>query len=134
METRKCLNCDRNLVGRIDKKFCDTQCRSQFYNRTKFHTEKYLKEINRTIRRNRKILKILCPIGKSTIRKEELIELGFNFNYFTSIFPSSGKVYYFCYEYGYTPILERSSIQKVLIIQKQLYMDKPFDPWAYLKK
>ena len=28
MEIKKCLECDENVIGRIDKKFCSDYCRN----------------------------------------------------------------------------------------------------------
>lgn len=119
----------------MDKKFCDIDCRSVYNNKKRRDQEKELHKINSIIRKNRTILKTLCPKGKATVRKEELDEMGFDTNYFTTIFPTKGgNVYYFCYEYGYSPIIERSTIRKALIVQQQEYMKKPFDPWNYVKE
>ena len=85
------------------------------------------------LRRNRTILKSLCPIGKATVRKEVLDEMGFDFGYHTSFFGKPGKLYFFCYDYGYMPLVERSlteqhPVKKVMIIQKQNFADRA-DPW-----
>lgn len=135
---RKCLSCGESLSGRLDKKFCDDHCRSAFNNQNKRFHEKVISETNRILRRNQTILKSLCPQGKATIRKEVLLEMGFDFSVFTTLFPTGKGVYYLSYEYGYMPIIEKSGlerrpIQKVLIIQKQAYMKSRFDPWKYTK-
>lgn len=129
-----CMECGKPLHGRIDKKFCDTHCKAAFNNKKSREKEAVLLEYNSLIRKNRTILKNLCPVGKTTVRKSELEEMGFDTNYFTTIFPTkNGNVYYFCYEYGYSPNIERSTIQKALIIQKQEYMNRQFNPWSYIK-
>lgn len=132
--TKKCLSCGKPLTGRIDKKYCDDQCRSSYNNRSRKSHERRIMETYRRLRRNRTILKSLCPTGKATVRKETLMEMEFDFGIFTSIFPSKGKVYYFSHEYGYMPLVENSvtegrPVQKVLIIQRQAFMEKAFDPW-----
>ena len=91
--------------------------------------EKNIQYINKAIRRNRTILKQLSPIGKNTVRKELMVELGFNFKYFTSIFKTpNGDVYYLCYDYGFHPI-KQNDIERALIIQTQKYMDKTTNLW-----
>ena len=132
-EKRTCPQCGKKISGRLDKKFCDAYCRNSFNNLNKSTEELTIKACNRQLRMNRRILKSLCPEGKATVRKEVLDNLGFNFSAHTSIYPAPGKVYYLCYDYGFTPIVEKGNIKKVLIIQKQDYM-RPFDPWNYLKK
>jgi len=129
---KECLQCGEHLVGRVDKKFCDAYCRNSYNNINNSSDELEIKSINSQLRRNRKLLKSLCPEGKATIRKEVLSNLGFDFARFNTIFPSSGKVYYMVYDYGFMPIYERGTIEKVVIIKRQEYM-KVFDPWKYLK-
>ena len=118
---RKCKSCGEPLVGRSDKKFCDDQCRNTFNSKIKRENEEFMLSINKHLRINRKILKQLNPEGKTTIRKEYLSQLGFNFRYFTHTYKSKGgNVYKFCYEYGYFEI----DADKVLIINWQPFMEK----------
>lgn len=133
-----CLHCQRPLHGRIGKKFCDAQCRNSYHNQHKRPDEKYMMKVNSALRHNRRILKDLSPEGKATVRRDILESMKFHFNYFHAIFPTQKGVYYLCYDYGYMPIVQPSVhsgqlVQKVLIIQKQDYMDQSFDPWKYLK-
>ena len=134
MDHQKCQNCEKPLVGRIDKRFCDSQCRANFHNRHKRKTERVIAAVNRQIRKNRSILFKLCPDGKATVRKERLVDLGFSFQYFSSVYQEGSLTYYFSYEYGFAPILQQSRtekvpVQKVLIIQYQEHMKGKFDPW-----
>lgn len=128
-----CLHCGSILTGRSDKRFCSDQCRATHNNRNKAPHEQKMQEINAQLRRNRTILKSLCPIGKATVRKEVLDEMGFDFSCHTSFFGKPGKLYFFCYDYGYMPLVERSlneqrPVRKVMIIQKQTFTDRA-DPW-----
>lgn len=64
-----------------------------------------MKEINRALRKNRRILKELNPEGKAKTNKSALLSKGFEFKYFTHVFKNKeGRIYYFCYEYGYLPL------------------------------
>ena len=101
-ETKFCLSCNNELHGRIDKKFCDDQCRTQHNNLQKF-TPDAVKEINRWLKSNRKILMdLIPPEGKTKIPQQKLLEKGFNFNYHTHLYTTkAGAKYVFCYEYGY---------------------------------
>ena len=57
--------------------------------------------------------------GMSVIRKEFLLERGFNFKYFTSLYQTKdGNEYWFCYDIGYLSLEEN----KVRIIEHQNYM------------
>ncbi len=115
-----CLQCGEKIIGRIDKKFCDAQCRNSFNNKIKRKNEKQIIEINRILRRNRTILKQFNPEGKTTVRKEYLHKLDFDFKFHTHTFTTGhGNTYKFCYEYGY---LEVEEGLKVLIINEQPYM------------
>jgi hypothetical protein len=130
-DVNACLECGKQLVGRVDKKFCDSDCRAAYHNRNKSMGEETIRQYNSILRHNRRILRALCPQGKSTVRKEVLEQMGYRFGFFTNTFQSAkGGVYYLCYDYGFTPIIE-SGIQKALIIQHQTYMDRQtYNPWS----
>jgi predicted nucleic acid-binding Zn ribbon protein len=120
--SKHCIQCGEKMVGRLDKKFCDAQCRNNYNNKIKRKSEKMIIDINRLLRRNRKILKQFNPEGKTTIRKEYLEKLNFEFNFHTHTFTTkNNNTYIFCYEYGY---LEIENGEKVLIINQQPYMNK----------
>lgn len=120
-KTRKCPVCGDSYQGRRDKRFCSDQCRANFNNDKKRETEGYIQEINSILRKNRRILKSINPQGKSTVKTEYLELQGFDFRFFTTYFKTqSGKIYFFCYEFGYLKLEE----EKVLVINRQQYMDK----------
>ena len=119
-ELKKCLFCGERIIGRTDKKFCDPQCRNSYNNRIKRESEKLIININKILRKNRKILKQFNPEGKTTIRTEYLHKLEFDFRYFTHTFTTkNNNEYHFCYEYGYYNIDE----EKTLIVNWQPYME-----------
>ncbi len=77
-------------------------------------------DINKTLRKNRKILKQFNPEGKTTIRTEYLVKLGFDFRYHTHSYTTkNNNNYRFCYEYGYLRIED----DKTLIVNWQPYME-----------
>lgn len=118
-----CLSCGSPLSGRLDKKFCSDQCRSQFNNRRKSKEEKWIQQLNRILRKNRKVLKDLNPVGHSTVRQEALEQMGFDPRFYTHQYRTEkGSIYYFCYEWGYQ-VLDQG---KILIVNWQKYM-KPFN-------
>ncbi len=44
----------------------------------------------------------LNPQGKANASRDKLLEKGFDFGYFTSIYTTKeGSVYHYCYEQGY---------------------------------
>ncbi len=107
------------LVGRSDKRFCSDQCRASYNNQNKNESELLIVKVNAVLRKNRTILKRLNPSGMSTVRKEFLNELGFNFKYYTNLYKTKeGNEYWFCYDIGYM-YLEGD---KIRIIEYQHYM------------
>ncbi|MEQ8926683.1 MAG: hypothetical protein RLO81_12760 [Fulvivirga sp.] len=118
------------MSGRIDKKFCDYYCRNAYNNQVKRDDEQLIMNINKVLRRNRRILKSLCPIGKATVRKAELDSRGYDYRTFSGIYKTNkNQVYYICYDYAFSPLKETNSytgevIEKALIVQKQPYFDK----------
>lgn len=129
-----CVECGKPIQGRLDKRFCDAYCRNSHNNKVKRKDERYILEVNRSIRKNRKILKTLSPVGKSTVRKEVLDALGYDFNIFSSMYRTSkGTIYYLCYEYGFSPIVDNKGIEKAVIINHQDYMSE-WKPWKYVNK
>lgn len=102
---RYCLECGTKLKGRSDQKFCSDQCRNTYNNRLNKDKTGYMKHVNHVLRKNRRILKELNPTGKAKTNKQAMLSKGFDFKYFTHVYKTKeGKVYYFCYEYGYLPL------------------------------
>ncbi len=119
MKKRNCQECGEVLKGRIDKKFCSDQCRFLFNNRKKRQVEIPMANINQILRRNRSILKSYNPVGKTTIRRQLLLDQQFEFNFYTHTYRTkNGVIYYFCYEYGYSFVPE----DKIVLVTWQPYM------------
>lgn len=133
MKTRTCPICNHPISGRADKKYCSDQCRALANNEKKVKNQYTLLSTNRSLRKNRTILKTLCPQGKATVRKEVLITMGFEFDCFTSLFVTTNKqVYYLCYDFAYSPIME-GVIEKALIVSRQQFMIG-WNPWKFIHK
>ncbi len=117
METKQCLECDKDFFGRADKKFCSDSCRNAFNNKNKSDDEAVMKRINRSLRNNRKILNELNPEDKTRLTKEKLIKKGFDFDYITQTYVTKeGKEYRFCYDQGYLDLGDSS----FLLVKKKL--------------
>ena len=102
---RQCPECGDKIIGRIDKKFCSDWCRSTYNNRINKDSKNLIRNTNNRLRKNWRILNELNPNKKTKISKAKLIELNFDFNYFTSIYTTkTGNVYYFVYNQGYLPL------------------------------
>lgn len=102
---RTCLECGELVLGRIDKKFCNDACRNSYNNRINKDSRNLIRNVNNRLRKNYRILESLNPRQKSKASRSKLIELGFDFNYLTSIYTTkAGKIYYFVYDQGYLPL------------------------------
>jgi hypothetical protein len=111
-----CKECKKEFVGRLDKKFCSSSCKSAFNN--KLHREEN-KEVNRIIRHlknNRKLLKkAIGSRSTNTVYRVELERLGYNFRYSTDQLTTNKNDHYiFTFEYG---ILEISN-DRILVVKK----------------
>lgn len=100
-----CPECGEKIIGRKDKKFCSDQCRTAHFNKMYCDQNKFMKNVNNILRKNRRILQHLI-MGRSTkVSQTSLLNEGFRFAYFTNEFiTKTGKKYRFCYEFGYVPI------------------------------
>jgi len=106
-EIKSCLQCGKVLHGRSDKKFCDDYCRNNYNNQLKAHANNYMRNINNSLNKNRRILETLLPVDKEkiTVQKEKLSHEGFSFKYFTHLLTTKkGANYFYCYDYGYIPL------------------------------
>lgn len=99
---KSCPECGTKIVGRIDKKFCSDACRNSYNNKFNKDTKNLIRNTNNRLRKNYRILEALNPDQKTKMSRAKLIEKGFDFNYFTSIYTTKkGTVYYFVYDQGY---------------------------------
>ncbi|HEY2581015.1 MAG TPA: hypothetical protein VGI43_04375 [Mucilaginibacter sp.] len=115
-EERICLDCGTPLHGRADKKFCNDLCRNNYNNQLNSSSYNYVRNINNILRRNRRILEELNPTGKTKTTRKKLNLKGFDFEYHTRTYQTqNGKIYYFCYEYGYL-LLEDD---EVLLVKRE---------------
>lgn len=100
-----CLECGEKIKGRIDKKFCSDCCRNSYNNKLNSNSSGYVKNVNAILRKNRRILEELTLGRTAKASEAKLLERGFNFHYYTNTYTTQkGVKYYFCYEYGYTPL------------------------------
>lgn len=103
IKPKKCLYCKKIISGRNDKMFCDDRCRNNFYYKVNSEQKSFIRKINQKLLKNRGILRTLNPSGKTVVTKNELVALGFDFNYYTSLYETKkGKVYYLVYDQAYS--------------------------------
>ena len=117
MEKRACPECGDVIKGRVDKKFCSDMCRNAYNNKQNSDTTNYVRNINNSLRKNRRILEETLIGEKTTVAKQKLIDKGFNFSFYTNqITTKNNHVYTFCYEFGYLPIEDKDLI---LIVKRK---------------
>src|SRR5436190_23813155 len=85
---RTCLHCGSTFYGRSDKKYCSDQCRSSRNNQLGNDKRDYIRRVNYILRKNWQILTELREQGQNQIGIERLRVKGFDFNYFTSRYPT----------------------------------------------
>ena len=103
--SKSCLECGEKIVGRTDKKFCSDACRNSYNNSINKDSKNLIRNTNNRLRKNYSILESLNPEQKTKVSRSKLIEKGFDFTYFTSIYTTKvGTVYYFVYDQGYLPL------------------------------
>ena len=104
---RKCLSCDKNVIGRADKKFCNDYCRNEYNNAQKADTTNLMRNINAALAKNRRIMQGLFAEGEEIhkVHFDKLQLKGFSLKYFTHTYTNKkGQVYFFCYDTGYLPL------------------------------
>lgn len=102
---KTCLECGTRLVGREDKKFCNDGCRNSYNNRINKDSNNLMRNTNNQLRKNYRILSLFNEGGKTKTLTSKLLQQGFDFQLFTSIYQTkSGTLYYFVYDQGYMTI------------------------------
>jgi len=107
IQHKLCLNCDKAVKGRTDKKFCDDYCRNNYNNQLKSNTINLVRNINNALGKNRRILENLFLAGEEMTKttRNKLLQKGFQFKYITHTYTNKkGNIYFFCYDIGYLPL------------------------------
>lgn len=114
------MECGDKIIGRSDKKFCSDACRNSYNNRINRDVNNYVRNVNNTLRKNRRILKLLNVKDKTRVHKTALEKKGFNFNYFTNNYVTkTGRTYFFCYDLGYLEVENNY----FMIVQRKEYVE-----------
>lgn len=115
-----CPICQKEFVGRSDKRFCSDKCRAASFYENRARLNLYKKRIHVILESNREILSLLNPKGKSIVSKTDLEEHQFNFKFFTAVYRTKGGyVYWFCYNQGFRKL---QAGEKYLLVKWQDYM------------
>jgi len=117
----ECLYCQKQIIGRTDKKYCNLHCKSAYqYQKAKEQPERFYNKVDNQLKLNRKILKQYNKGGKVTVRETVLLEKGFDPNFFTHYWKNQkGEVYLFVYEYGFLKIKEGQNNKYVLVLWQE---------------
>ncbi|WP_405267915.1 hypothetical protein [Cellulophaga sp. Ld12] len=101
-----CPECGEKIIGRVDKKFCSDYCRNSFNNKLNKDSKNLIRNINNRLRKNHRILESFSlKDGKTKTTRYKLLDKGFDFEIFTSIYTTKkGTIYYFVYDLGYLPL------------------------------
>jgi len=124
MKKNYCKVCKEPLEGRVDKKFCSDACRCSYFNRVQIRERREFRKIDRILKKNRKILKLLFDAGRLQASHQELEVMGFEFGYATQVLlASESEVRYFCYDLGLSSSPSQpqfSLVRKRLELNEQL--------------
>ena len=100
---KRCLYCNNPLSGRTDKVFCDDRCRNNYYYKVNNEQRDYIRIINKILLKNRGILKAVNPSGRTSVSKQYLETLGFDFKHITGTHTTKkGRLYYLVYDQAYS--------------------------------
>jgi endogenous inhibitor of DNA gyrase (YacG/DUF329 family) len=123
-ETKMCPICNSTVKGRSDKIFCSTKCKSIDQYGKRQEDERFFIKVDRHLKINRKILKRYNKSGFTTIRKNKLLNEGFNPNFFTHYWKNQKRdIYLFVYEYGFLKKTENGK-DKYVLVTWQDYMER----------
>ncbi len=102
MESKKCLECNDKVIGRIDKKFCSDYCRNSYNNKINKESKNLIRNTNNRLRKNYKILTELNISGKTKVSRRMLFDKGFDFKFITSLYVTkTNNTYFYVYDQGY---------------------------------
>jgi predicted nucleic acid-binding Zn ribbon protein len=123
---KNCAYCQKEFVGRTDKRFCSANCRAmQHRTMHQNNTPSIIKETNAFLLINYHILLAIWheqpkqnsgKLNQIIIPRIDLDKKGFRFNYITGIYINKeGKTYHYVYDFAWMLF----STQDVLIVKKK---------------
>ena len=101
---RVCKLCKSRIVGRTDKVFCTSKCKTSYHRQLRATNPPYTEKIDRILHRNRTILLDILGKNKTQIKVpvHELEKRNFNFHYITKyIVNKQGKTYNYVYDFSW---------------------------------
>lgn len=103
MKTKVCPSCKQEFEGRRNKKFCNVECKNSFHNGKYREVNNVVYNTNKILHSNRKILKQLFKIYRSSAVPLNVLEAyGYDMKFHTHLFEApSGVNYTMVYEVGF---------------------------------
>ena len=102
IKNKICPECERSIFGIIDNKYCSDACRNSANNRLNADSNNFVRNVNNTLRKNRRILFESNPSGETKIKLIELFKKGFDMDFYTNCNTTrNGLEYRYCYDQGY---------------------------------
>ena len=102
MKTKRvCALCERPIRGRSDKKFFTSYCRATYHNQKRRKEFNYVLEVNKILRKNRKLLFRCSKDAQAGLKLCTLLEKGFQPEFFTGVHRNDRGIIYICYELAY---------------------------------
>lgn len=101
---RYCLNCEKVITGRSDKKYCGDVCKNEHHNQNKSDFAYIEKRVKKKLKSNRDILKEI--LGKQTsciVTMDFLVGKGYEIGFLTHYKDVGAKEtrYYYVFDYGF---------------------------------
>ena len=100
---RQCVICNKQLIGRSDKRFCDIKCKNYYHSEVRKSLKTIASETIKVLAKNVIILEGIMGQEKYSclIDKLALERLGFRFNYVTDTCQKYGITYYSVFGFTY---------------------------------
>lgn len=97
-----CRHCGRQIRGRVDKAYCNNDCRTAYHNkRRRENKEMRFNGSLELVKKNRQLLKFLYALQEPA-DVDCLLSMGFSFHLYShELVHLSGKKYRFCLDHGY---------------------------------
>lgn len=102
-QTKTCPNCAKTFTGRKNQIYCSISCKAETNNRLQQDMRKGARADIVVMEKNERIIRRFmndAPLPRMSVRKETLLEMGFNQQGpFKILYDSRGKVHYQCGDY-----------------------------------
>jgi len=126
---RNCPNCNKPILGRLDKKYCSGDCRALANRQHQRTARQSSLAINKILWRNREILRSLWPERPVLITRDYLISHGYQLQFYTNIHVTTNRLpYYVCYDFGFQPSL-KAGVRMALVVKMTSHASP--DPWDF---